>query len=584
MKKATLYILLLAAVVLSISAADRNTRRKAAAIYLEAVDAAEDNRPDDAFMLLRHAAALDPDDPYIAATLAEYRLMAGTPDSMTIDECYRAIASRFHTNPADEHNALVYASLARSLGRLDDVIYIWETLDSIMPARTDPAMNLAASLVARYAKTVDRRDFDRAIDIYDRLEAATGPSVALASYKISAYSLLRDTTAIMDEISRLAASAPADAQTNMLAGRLYNSIGMPDSALRYLDKAEMLDPADGKIYLARAAVYQARNDSAAYDREVFRALQAPAVDYQDKYQLLSDYVVKLYSDSLQRPRIEQMFETIQDVNPGEATLHALYGAYKASIEDNDAAIEQFNYSIELDPSQHGVWQNLFSIYSLAKRDADIDALAERALTIFPGDPLFSLSAAYALLKEKKYARALGLLDKVNMDEVDKDQVVSLIESTRGDIFYAMEQPDSAYAAYQRAIEANPQNYMALNNSAYHMAQSGQNLSTAEIYASIATASDPDNITFLDTQAWVAYKKHDYEKARTVIDHAIEILEAPDAKPSGPEAADVYSHAGDIYYMIGDADRAVELWKQALKYAPSDQSLLTRIKNKKIADQ
>ena len=124
-------------------------RRKAEYLFLEAANAYTEARYDDYFMLLNRAAALDPSDPFIAGALAEIKLANSTSDSLTMEGAYRDLERRWLANPSDENNATVFASVAKSAGRIDDVIYVWETLDSLLPDRTDPAMNLASALVAR---------------------------------------------------------------------------------------------------------------------------------------------------------------------------------------------------------------------------------------------------------------------------------------------------------------------------------------------------------------------------------------------------------------------------------------------------
>lgn len=560
------------------AAVDPAAAMKAEALYLEAVNADEDGRPDDAYMLLRRAAALNPADPYIRASIAEYTVALPSADSLMIEEAYRAFADRYEAGPTDQHNAFVYATMAQNLGRTDDLIAIWERLDSLMPSRTDPAMNLATALIGRYAKTLDTADFNRAIGIYNRLEQATGPSLQLASRKIGAYMMRKDTAAIVSEINALAASAPADINTNIIAGHLYAGINKPDSALAFLDRAESLDPSNGKVYLARAQVYRQQNDSVAYDREVFRTLQAPAVEYPDKFQLLSDYVVKLYSDSLQRPRIEQMFETIQEVNPGEATLHALYGAYKASIEQYDTAAEQFNYSIELEPANENVWQSLLQVYSLGNHSDRILETSRKALVYFPGNPYFVLNGAMALAVADRQGEALAMLDSIDENQIANRRIASTIHATRGDMFYSLGDRDSAFTAYNKAIEEDSENYMALNNCAYYMAQADRDLDRAELYASIATAANPDNATFLDTYAWVFFKKKDYKKAREIIDRALESFEKEEKENDNGE---IYNHAGDIYFMDGARKEAIDLWKKAHALNPDDELLARKVKHKTI---
>lgn len=552
--------------------------RKAEMIYLESVNAENDGRPDDAYMLLRRAHDLNPEDVYIRASLAEYDITLPGSTQEAIDKAYGAVRDRFYSNTSDEQNAYTYINLAQQLKRFDDVIDAWAVLDSIMPKKTDPAMNLAVAKLNRYIVQRDEADYTDAMDILDRLERATGPSIQLSSPRIHVYLVRGDTAAVCSELSRLAASAPSDAVNNMFVGRLYAGVDMPDSALFYLNRAEKLDPSNGQIYLTRAMIYKEEGDSVDYDREVFRTLQSPAVEYETKYRLLSDYVVKLYTDSLQRPRIEHMFETLQEVNPGEASLHGLYGAYKAGTGDYTAAAEQFSYSVDLDPTQIGTWQSLVQVYSDTNDAEKMLLTCRKAEKYFPGSPYFLLNAALALAVDERPAQALAMLDSIDADQVANDQLGSAIAATRGDLLYRVGERDSAFKAYSEAIELNPDNYMALNNCAYYMADNGIELDKAELYASIAVAAQPENDTFIDTYAWVFFRKKDYKKAREEIDKVLKLNTKEDGT-SAIDSAEVYSHAGDIYFMDGAHREALDFWKKALEIAPDDALLAKKVKYK-----
>ena len=180
LKHCIVFFLLLTALVAGTFISDAGRRKdapseadfkKAEALFLEAAAAEDEGRLDDSYMLLRRAAALNPGDPYIKGALAEFVINLPTADSLMKEQAYGDIERRFRANPTDQHNAYVFASLANNYGRIDDLISVWETLDSLLPARTDPAMNLATSLLGRYAHTTDTADYRRAIAIYNRLEA-----------------------------------------------------------------------------------------------------------------------------------------------------------------------------------------------------------------------------------------------------------------------------------------------------------------------------------------------------------------------------------------------------------------------------
>lgn len=558
-------------------------RRKAEYIFLEAANAYQDKRFDDYFMLLRRAELLDPDDPYIAGSMAEIQLTNPASDSTDIEHAYNALGRRWLADPADEHYASLYASIAKDLGRIDDVIRVWHTLDSLMPRRTDPAMNLASALLARSQAKADSADYNRAMAIYNRLQNGVKGSIPLASRKIYAYAMRSDTAAIVAELERLAQEAPADIQANLVIGSVFGSFQMPDSALRYFDRACSIDSTNGMVYLARANFFQAQGDSAAYDREVFRALESPELEFEPKFQLLSDYVVKLYSDSAQRPRIDQLFEVLQVVNPGEAPLHSFYGAYKATIDDLPAAAEQYGYSLDLDPENEEVWQSLASVYSSLGQNDKVSATCLKASRRFPENAYFRFMAASAYNLDKQHDKALAVLDSLDVDALPTDRLRSVYYATRGDILYSKDDPDSAFVEYNKAIEFDPDNYMAMNNAAYHMAVKGRNLDKADLYASIATAGEPDNTTYLDTQAWVMFKKKDYPKAREIIDKALTLygIIGNDSTKTATEepSSEIFDHAGDIYFMTGDHKEAVEFWEEALKLDPDNPAIRKKVDNR-----
>ena len=166
---------------------------------------------------------------------------------------------------------------------------------------------------------------------------------------------------------------------------------------------------------------------------------------------------------------------------------------------------------------------------------------------------------------KEYARALELIDSTDI------KTISRIYGAMGDNLYARELTDSAFTLYKKALLYDPENYMALNNCAYYLACEGRDLDEALSMIETATAAEPENVTSLDTYAWVLFKRKDYAKAREIIDRTLEL--------SDENSAEILEHAGDIYFMDGDPDGALEFWKEALKLTPDNQLLEKKVKHK-----
>ncbi len=566
---------------------DSTNALKAEYLFLESANAQNNDRYDDYYMLLRQAHRLAPDDPYISASLAEIDIVRPTNDSIGRENAYKAIAHRFYIEPTNERYAAAYSTLAQQAGRINDIIDICRTQDSVSPDRSDPKFNLAAALVARFGMKGDTADIREALSLYDRLEKGLGHTLPVSARKINIFLTLGDTASVISEVVALEKDAPSDVETKLFAGGIYDHIGLPDSALIRYDRAEELQPDNGTIYLARASFFREHGDSARYDTEVFKALESQNLDFSPKFQLLADYVSKLYQDSLKRPRIDRMFSVMQEQNPGEPMLHEFLAGYMSAIGKKAEAAEQLSYSIDLDPSEPRRWSDLIQLYFTLDDTIKAYTTAEKAMPMFPDEGYFPLALSSALAMQGRDSTALAMLDTLDMSRYDNDRIGSAILSTKGDLLWRLGKNAEASSAYRQAIALNPDNYMAMNNFAYFNACEGTELGACELYAGIAIGAEPDNPTYLDTYAWVQFKKGNYEKAKETIDKVLELSKAEGADPDvdiDEPSAEVYDHAGDIYYMSGLHDEAVEFWKKALELEPDNKLIRKKVKTKTYSEE
>ena len=125
----------------------------------------------------------------------------------------------------------------------------------------------------------------------------------------------------------------------------------------------------------------------------------------------------------------------------------------------------------------------------------------------------------------------------------------------------------------------PSNILVLNNYAYYLSEEGRELDKAEQMSLRAIKAEPDNATYLDTYAWILYKQKRYAEAWEYIDKAL----SADSQPSDV----LYEHAGDIQYQLGDVQRALDYWNQALDIQREtemvDERLKKKVKLKKIVE-
>jgi tetratricopeptide (TPR) repeat protein len=124
---------------------------------------------------------------------------------------------------------------------------------------------------------------------------------------------------------------------------------------------------------------------------------------------------------------------------------------------------------------------------------------------------------------------------------------------------------------QLILKDHPDEARAHNDLGYIWADQGKNLEEAERLireaidldrqqrrtgGRVEADSDEDNAAYLDSLAWVLFKRGRAEAARQEIEKACRL-------PEGAEDPVVWDHAGDIYYKLGQADRARAAWRKAL---------------------
>ena len=214
-------------------------------------------------------------------------------------------------------------------------------------------------------------------------------------------------------------------------------------------------------------------------------------------------------------------------------------------EDYKDVIDLCEAGVETNPEMLEFYFYLAIAYNQAERTDDVISICQKALTQITAD--------------------------------SKKEVVSDFYSILGDAYHTKDLNTEAYAAYDSALVYNSSNIGALNNYAYYLSVERRNLDKAEEMSYKTVKAEPDNATYLDTYDWILFEKGNYAEARLYIDDAM--------KNDGGKSDVIVEHCGDIYYMTGDADKALEYWKQALEIGSKSKTLKQKIQKKKyISDK
>lgn len=551
-----------------------SNKAKADYLYLEALRYEALDSFDAYFELMSEAARLNPSDLHIANEIGFFNIALFPNDSITTDDNLRKMIAYAELNPTDEIAISRIIKSASSIGRNDDILHLlqlaYKNSKNIAGTGTAYAKALAA--------TGNADSIQKALDIMHVIEENTDVTLNTTIAKMNMHLALEDSAAMFAAGEYLLKEKPHVIENLTFMGNVYMQFNKLDSALTLYNRAVETDPSSGLAYYSRAQYYKQLGDSANYDREVFQALRHPDLDIEPKVEILRTYVSELYTDTTQTKRIREMFVSLVDQYPHDEKIRSLYGSYLWIINDLNDAAEQFSYMLDVNPDNKDTWVTLAQIHYNLNDYTSAKNTCINALKYFPEDyTIFSLIANMALFKEEYddcdtyLKKALSVTDTTNVIQL------SDVYGVMADLAYRKGNFELMETYYDKAINLNSNNSMFYNNYAYYLACENKSLDKALKYINYALSLEietegENSATTLDTYAWVLFKNRDYEKALEAIDAVLDIEKE---KPS----AEILHHAGDIYFMSGMPDDALEFWKEALKLTPEDELLQRKVKHK-----
>lgn len=541
-------------------------KRKADYIYMQAHVLKENDSIAAYFDLIKYAHKLDSTNTAAAFYYGYLMLLKDNSTKDDIDRGLSLMRKHVDAHPEDYYEATCYSDACMQLGYSDLALDVVEKLAELNPTKTEVQMRLAAAYV--------RNDkFEDALRVYERIEEFEGESIETTAYKAALCTEIGDTIGAIQQMRHLYNTAPANVSYNLVMSEMFNQFNMPDSAVYYLDRAQELEPNNGNVYFAKAQYYDALGDSINYDKQIYNALVAPGLDVDTKLDVLTQYTSTQIMRNDSTDRVNNLFKVMIEQHPLEPKVHELYSIYFSTIKDYKHAVEELGYGLDLDPTNAEAWQRLMVVNVLDENYPKAIEAAKKALEYNPENmelyryiaPLYNQMKEYdkALVT---YNDALALVDSVQNSELYSDLL-----GGKGDVLVEKGDSIGAFKLYDDALRIFPANTGIMNNYAYFLSLNNKDLDKAESMAAKAVNANPNNATFIDTYAWVYFKKKNYDMALFYIKSAISNSDEP--------SSDILEHYGDILYMTGDTENAVMQWKKALELSPDSEILKRKVENK-----
>lgn len=532
--------------------------------FLEGVRQQEMGNLTAAFDLLRHARDLNPNAPEVYYLLAPYYV------DLKDDTRSRAYYERAAT--LDPENS----SYIEKLGQLyvsqkdyPNAINAYEKLYALNKARVDVLQIL-------YQLYGSQNEFQQMINVLNRIEVLEGSSEQISLSKMQIYEQMGEKRKEYDELKSLVDSHPLDLNYKVMFGNWLLQNGKKKEAVKLYRNVLKEEPTNALAKLSLLDYYRTIGDQATVDVITQELLQSPKTEKETKIALLRQVISSNQqanvSDSAE---VMKLFSQALSVPQTDADILMMKAAYMSLKKMPKAEINRvYEQAIDVEPDNSrariALIQNIWDTGDYDK----VIAICRPAQEYNPEEMVFYYFQGMAQYQKHENDAALQTFRKgVSQIKADSNpDVVSDFYALMGEILHEKGRLAESFQAYDSCLQWKPDNIAAMNNYAYYLSEANKDLTKAEQLSYKTIKAEPNNSTFLDTYAWILFQQKRYEEAKIYIDQAIR----SDSTLTGV----VKEHAGDIYAMTGDIDKALEFWQQSLKGGNQSAVLKKKIQLKK----
>lgn len=554
--------------VMHLPAISHNDSLRFKMYYYEAVKQQISGNYDAAYDLLEHCIGINPNAAEAYFMLSFYDgILKG--DSAAFADVKKASELNPTNNAYLERIGVGYVSM----GNLDEAIKAYEKLSRNSPERSD-VLDFLAQLYSR------QKDYDKMLDVLNRMEALEGASEDLTLAKMRVYSLQGKKEEEYNELKNMSEKHPNDMNYRVMLGNWLLQNGKPDEAGKLYLEVLQAEPENIMARMSMIDYYRTSGQAMRADSLQEVMLVSPKTPVDGKMALMRQVVADNEKNGADSTLVIDLFKKILKEPQETSDMAQLYAAYLTLKKmPQDSISKVLETVLAISPDNVAARLQLIQA-EWNKQDFDrVIELSNQALDYSPDELAFYYFLGFAYIQKDDDDSALEVLRRgvSQINDQSNPSLVSDFYAIMGDILHDKGDDKGAYAAYDSCLQWKDDNYGCLNNYAYYLSVENKDLDKAARMSYRTVQAEPDNSTFLDTYAWILFMQKKYAEALQYIDMAV--------KNDTTKSAVIIEHAGDIHAVNGDIDGAVKYWNEALKAGAENETVLRRkIKLRKYVEK
>jgi len=397
---------------------------------------------------------------------------------------------------------------------------------------------------------------DKMLGALDEIDAISGKSEMVTLARFDILSKMRKTDeafAVLEDFNKDFTSA----RVLSVMGDTKLSQYKDSLALSYYEEALGEEPSFSPALLGKAEVFRIRRDFSTYFDVLKNFFSNSEIVQEEKSSYFNTMMQHLDPHFIQN--FKDQIDTLADLyiagSPNDSTALQSTGSYFYRTSRVELAGENFAKNRKLYPESLPIRVLYIQYLALTDNWDDMLEEAEKGFTDFSGNTEFLQMKFSAYFNLEDYHACIREAERVLENTPASDtSMITRMYTNIGDIYNLLGENPKAFKAYEKAIDANPKNAMALNNYAYNLCLAKKNLKKAYKMSQQTIEMEPDNATYLDTFGWILYTQGKVLESKAFFKHAMLY--------GGKEQAAVLDHYAEVLYALKEYDLAKVYWNLA----------------------
>ena len=413
-------------------------------------------------------------------------------------------------------------------------------------------------------------DFRKADDIYKSLEIKYGLNENISLLYIKNLINAKNYKRAEEKVLQLLKTSPDEIVYNGLLAEIYHNMGENNKAFDIYKKLMGKDPSNPQTLLSLTGFLVTEKNYDDLLTILNNVVRSDEIRKENKIALLANLMDNQDLLDAKASEFELILKIFEDLNKEDPVIVLLRPDLYEKTGQNEKAIERLEEIIKENSNNYYAWEKLLLLYSDMQDYDKLLIRGEECATKFNMSFLAKVLYASAAIEKGKYDIAGEELAKAKILAGDQKQMQIQVMSMEADLYYREKEYDKCYEKFREALKIDPQDIIVLNNYAYYLAEQDRDLKNAEKMAAYVIEKEKDNSIYLDTYAWVLYKRGKVKEAVRIMEDILSKGEKDDAE--------WYEHLGYMMKALRKCEQAIEYWKRAMELDSTKSGLEEEIRN------